>query len=313
MVAQHKRIRALSPNIVVITRSHFCHSVVIPALRLGIPHRINMRIGHKWLLVFATLAVLPARGQSPIMSSVLEPHKDSLYITVFADGNLRTIATQNAEQEATAALGISILRGDSSQWAAEISVASTIDTLRANFAKAILIPGASGGAFQSGVLDVRIFRFFDFVGGIVEETTWGLHAYAAASNSAWETSEEAISVSTVAAGLMAFTELVKRQLGGNGVSLSVEGGLSVRYLGGDVGSFREDVEALIGSRGRSYVGLEGGMQIQFNQISASLQFYKLWDLEEGQTVRGLTGLQVVAGIGVQVNIFNESTSLARGS
>lgn len=224
-------------------------------------------------------------------------------VLVFADGNIRGAARgeSDASRVGTGSLGVS-LAASFATYVATVAIASTQDTVDANYGASLLTP-ASGQSLASALFDVHLQRV-------------PVHFYASVARSLWrvrtEPSVQTASATVVGAGALAYRYIALGDVGGNQVGLKVEFGPSVRWLEGDVRSRSVELqEELLKTSGTVFPGLEAGVQISFGSVSGAAQLYRLWDPDDGVRVDGLTGLQLVAGLGVTGQIFGGPLSSRR--
>ena len=220
---------------------------------------------------------------------------EKTFVSVFADGNIRGVATGSADNSlaGTGVLGVRIQK-PRSIWTAAVNVASTIDTVTEQFGELILLPG-TGSDLLSGVVDAQ-FRYTE---------DWGLHVYLSGSKSLWEVDPATHATSTIAVlgiGATGVRDIYQKTFGANRVGLSLEGGLSLRRIAGDIGTEDAIRTTILGTGKKTFVGIEAGARVTFNSVTAALQFYGFPASSENR-VRGLTGGQFAAGFSVQASIF----------
>lgn len=246
-------------------------------------------------LAVVTLAVaLPSRIQAQSLApsgNLSKADTTKKYVTLFADGNIRGVATAGSKESTTGtgSLGIA-LSSPKITVSAQVTVLSTVDTLRNEVGATILSP-LSGKSFQSGLLDLRVRNVF-------KKLHLGLHGYLGASKSVWAQDTAARASVLGTGGLTAFWS-EEGKVSDNPVGLLIEAGVALRRIGGDIGSAKSLRESMLGTSERTFPGLEGGVQISFNSITAGIGVY--WF--SGKGVNGLTGGQLAAGMTVRGDIF----------
>lgn len=231
--------------------------------------------------------------------------QDTAYVSIFADGNLQGLVADadGAEGLASGALGISVARGEKVLWLASINVASTSDTITNNFGSAILTP-AGGKSLTSGTLELYYKNLFKIRGKEIS-----LHTYASASSAKWKSATDVKSATVSGLGVTIVNDIIDSQSRENSVYLGFEFGLSYRTVLGDAINEEDFLQNTIGIKGNSFLGFEGGLKIKFNRITAGLQGYYLWDIENGEKTDGITSFQIVGGISITGAIFQDKFKL----
>ncbi|MCJ7791693.1 MAG: hypothetical protein MUP49_04735 [Dehalococcoidia bacterium] len=220
---------------------------------------------------------------------------DTVVVRSFASGNLRGVTTGTTDaSSANGSIGISIA------WprvtvAGVINVATSAKRLTSDFGQTILSP-ATGTGFRSGVLELRIANLFQTFAGPL-----GLHIYVSASSNSWSSSSDTTHAPTAAVtGLSALAyRHIATASGDNRVSFGLEAGLSIRNLSGDIVGDDSLRTALLGTRQRTFGGLEGGMTISVNKVTAAVQLY--YYLPRG--VKGVGRVQITTGLSIQADLF----------
>lgn len=220
---------------------------------------------------------------------------DRVRARVFADGTIRGTAEgkQATQGVGTGSLAV-MLQHRHQLWYAALTVASTEDTLTANFGPALLAPG-SGKALSSGLLSVH---YMDLLG-----RGWNLHPYVSTSRHLWSVKDTARSATVLGLGMLLHRELGTEQVGGKQVSLAVELGPTSRFLGGDVLDLDETTrDTGIGTSNTAFFGIESGATLSVGDLVGSVQLYYLFGDDEDR-VLGLSNLQLVAGFSVKGELF----------
>lgn len=232
-------------------------------------------------------------------------------VALYADGSIRqTIEKKDGASPVAGSVGLS--RDDGrSVVSLQINVAASADTVRSSYGGSILTPG-TGGALSSGLIDFRLRpdstrkRFGRF----------GAHFYMSVASTRWATEfsppdsatgDSLVSATTDAAimgvGAQLTIEILNGELSNTPIYAAIDFGVSARQLFGDIANSEAEAQALkqrlYGSTRETFAGLELGLVIQVNNIKAGLTYY----FYDGDS-RGLTDGQVVAGFGIQSNIFS---------
>lgn len=218
-------------------------------------------------------------------------HSDSMIVNIDAQGSIKgLVSNQTSNQETTGSLSISII-SDKVIYYALVNVASTIDTIKSNYSSSILNP-TSGKALTSGLFDIQIKKLF---------WNWGLHIYASGSSSNWAFHDTIKSASVVGVGALFSQPIIPWDWnsGPNMVQCLVEVGPTFRLISGNVISNRAFYQKMLGTDQNVFGGLEGGLKIVFNQITAGIQAYWLF----GKNVEGITSIQLTGGISISGSIF----------
>jgi len=227
------------------------------------------------------------------MGEMLEEtsESDSAYVEIFADGNIQGLV-QNSENApdaiANGTLGISVTKKNII-WVASVNIASTTDTVSSGFGNIVLNP-ASGKSFTSGSLEVFRKNMFN-----LWDKSIGISGYASASSSKWSIGDTTKAASVVGLGLTLVNDIIQSTKGSNTVGLGFDVGLSYRGIYGDISNSESIYQKAIGSTGRHFIGLEGGLEIKFNKITAGLRGYALLN-NKGDNVDGITSFQITGGI-----------------
>jgi hypothetical protein len=225
-------------------------------------------------------------------------------VNVFAEGNIKAIATGSAARgtNANGTLGIAVDFARTT-WVASINAASTADTLRQGYSQLVLSP-AVGATLLSGLVDFR--RQHSFGKGA------STHIYVTGSRSVWkdttiaptDTSRKAASATVLGLGALLSWSIADGKVKESPVGLSIEGGVSLRHIGGDVGSdsvFLKRRSTLESSR-KTFLGLEAGPQLQFGNVVGALHVYWFPEQQTRKTA-GVTGFQLVGGLSIKAPIL----------
>jgi hypothetical protein len=253
--------------------------------------------------VFATFSMfaMVLRAQTLLSWAEKPPLHDTVTVRTFANGNIRGIATGSDTSVSTANGSV----GVSMEWsrvtlAGVINVATSAKRLTADFGQSLLSP-ASGTGFKSGVLEVRFANYLhSFLGPL------GLHIYASASSSTWRSNVDTTHSSNAAVtglGVLLYRQVAAAQ-GDNKVSFGLEAGGSIRHLSGDIVEDKPLRTELLGSAARTFGGLEGGMTIAVNKVTAAVQLYYYWP----RKVAGVSRVQITTGVSLQADLFSFKSS-----
>lgn len=232
-------------------------------------------------------------------------------VALYADGSIRqTIEKRDGANPVAGSVGLS--RDDGrSVVSVQINVAASADTVRSNYGGSILTPG-TGGALSSGLIDYRLRPN----AARKRLSRLGAHFYLSVASTRWATEfsppdsasgDSLVSATTDAAimglGAQLTYEVINGILSSTPIYAAVDIGVSARRLFGDIANSEAEARSLkrrlYGSTSETFAGLEIGLVIQVNNIKAGLTYY----LYDGDS-RGLTDGQVVAGFGIQSNIFS---------
>lgn len=223
-----------------------------------------------------------------------EEEEGGTKVFVTADGNFRGVTNGGGEGApvGTGSLSLTAVTGFANLKAG-IAIASTQDTVRDDFGTAMLAP-ASGRALTSGLLDARLNYL-------------PVHLYFTASRSLWQVQDtpSVITSATTVLGMGAllYGELAAAKVQETDLRLSIEGGVALRFLGGDFMALDSTTRRSVLSTSRSaFIGPEVGMQITVGKMAGALQLYYM-PHNDHDRVPGFSGLQLVAGIGVSGELF----------
>jgi hypothetical protein len=223
-------------------------------------------------------------------------------VGVFAEGNIKSIATGSAARgtSANGTLGIEVDFANTT-WVASINAASTADTLRQSYSQLVLSP-AVGATLLSGLVDFR--RQHSFWRGA------STHVYVTGSRSVWkdttiktgDTARAAASATVLGAGVLLSWTIADGKVKDSPVGLLVEGGVALRHIGGDIGSESAFLQRpnILGTQKRDFVGVEAGPQLRFGNVIGALHVYFF----PGPKAAGITGFQLVGGLSLKAPILN---------
>ena len=245
------------------------------------------------LLTILSMLVSASLANAQTLSSFVSKFSagDTLTATAFASGDVRGLATGETDdsESANGALGLSVSSNHVASVGA-INVASTLQTIDKDFAAVLLSP-SNGKALRSGLAEVRLQQLFG---------KQGLHAYGCVSSSEWVQEEASLNATVVGAGALIYRQLGLEDDSRNKVQFGLEGGIAIRSILGDAASSDSLREVFLGSDRTNFVGLELGMNILVNRVSAGVQFYFF----PGRDVEGVTGGQVTTGISIRGDLFS---------
>ena len=227
---------------------------------------------------------------------------DSAMVFVFADGNVKGLVsnTENNQTSTTGAIGISVIKKNIT-WNASINIASTIDTLNSDFGSIILNP-SSGKQFTSGLLEF-------YARNLIKKYNIGFHGYASGSSSNWSKNDTTKAASIFGLGALMTYDIVNSSTGENEIAFGFEFGPSYRGVFGNISNDEQFYENILGTKGQHFLGLEGGLNIRFNHITAGIQGYLLYDVEQGHKIDGVTSFQITGGISISGSIFKSKVKL----
>ncbi len=235
----------------------------------------------------------PALEAQTLTSLRTQVDSQQVRVIVSADGVARTALTQPG-QDASAGAGALGLRFDWDHWevGAGIAIISTADTITSGFGAAILSPGTTQG--QAANLEV------------VRRGVWkemDLHGYARASQSVWADTAGAASAAVLGVGLLAAWQISASD-DSESVGLRFTGGIGRRSVDGDIAGAPALRERLLGSGRQAFWGLEGGFQMEVNNVGASFGASYYAKGNNGTSIPGLTHFQLTFGLRVQGAIID---------
>jgi hypothetical protein len=209
-------------------------------------------------------------------------------VEVYASGDVRGVLGQSSGGSATTgtgSLGFSFAT-HTAVYTAMVAVASTQDSVTSNYGATVLTP-ATGGSLKSALLDVR-WRRAPFLHTI--------HVYAAYASSLWRYTNQkgeltTQNATTVGLGGLWYHNLQDGNIGETPFQVSVEGGVALRFLAGDVGSDAVARDSTLRTTAKTFFGAEIGFQIVFGRVTGSAMFYYLM----GPRVAGVTRGQIAIG------------------
>ncbi len=246
----------------------------------------------KTLSLFLLLASLCIPVFSQTLKGVNFAEGDSVEVKIFLDGNLRGIANgENNSDETTNASGMVGLEvaSDKSVINLAVNIASSIDSIGTNFGSIVLNP-YSGRSFQSGLLDVRLKQF-------------PLHTYFSVSNLFFKTESNRETASILYYGASYYHSIFSGDVGNNKVEAFWETGLGFRHISGNAANNSDFYQEIFKTDRKFFPGLEGGIQIGFNDLTAGIQVYYLLDGDKDQNINDISGLQITGGVGFRGAFF----------
>jgi hypothetical protein len=246
-----------------------------------------------------------ARYLASRLDEILDTFGPSPAIVVFAEGDIRGVATGDSTKSATGtgSLGANLVtrRGI---WQANIAIASSVDTVSEGYGNSILAPG-TGRSLRSGSLSYHwntpsrryLPDKFHLYGSVSS-----YHWRATSTNSDGSVDTTTTQVSTMGLGALARSEPGCCRVLDNPVLLAIEYGLAARWLNGNISGRRDLRSTLLGTDRSAFVGPELGLQLSFGKATASLAAYYLFG-KKGEHVDGLTDLQIIAAFTASSEIF----------
>jgi hypothetical protein len=223
--------------------------------------------------------------------------QDSMVVSVFGNGNLKTAVADTAgAARVQGALGV-VRSTCAADFTVQLNVAATSDTIRANFGTSLLAP-ATGGFLKAGLVDFRASDALRIGAGRV-----GIHVYSTASTSDWGvpgTDTVTFQATVLGIGAGIYKGLLRNAFDDTFVAVDLEVGAAYRGLYGDLVSDRNDAirARMLGSEAQHFLGLELGFSLQVSQVRGGLHFYYFPKTQ----IAGLGGGQVVAGFALQGGI-----------
>ena len=248
-----------------------------------------------------------ARFAANTLTSVLNELGEAPTVQLFAEGDIRGVATGDSTKGATGtgSLGLT-LRNRFGMWQASLAVASTTDTVTKGFGNTVLSP-STGRGLGSGLVsyfwDAPVSPYLPQV----------VHVYGSLSTFKWSgeylnggapetvTTDAAV----LALGVLGRSVPACCRVGDNPVTLALEYGIAARWLNGNAIAHKEWRRQTLNTDQTVFVGPEVGLQIAFGKVTGSLAAYYLVS-NYNPHVDGLTKLQVLAA-------FTASSEVFRGS
>jgi hypothetical protein len=256
---------------------------------------------------------VPSAAWSQGLRTVSFGDRDRAYVELFADGNLKSLLSQNSganPQTAAGSLGLTY-RTESFLAHLLVNAVGQSEPVRRNHGSSLLAP-ASGPSLSAGLLDLAL-RIAS-LGPVCEDLA--LRAYGSVSSSKWisapsTASEAEYGVVVGGAGGTLRCVMFSGPLstggdvtggGDNHVAAYLEVGPSFRTMGGEIAESQNEAVrlALLGTTERPQWGVEASLGLEVNGFKAGLTLYNF-----PGDIPGMTDGQVVAGFSVQ-------TALLRG-
>ena len=258
------------------------------------------------LLIFAASSVTAQTLQpATVVGASDEPGID-----VFAGGNIKDVLGQpDATVSASGNLGLRY-RGRVYVVNALVNIAGTRDTITRGHGASLLQP-AAGTALNAGLLDVRTPRFQLIRGCVGNEHRipchFGLHAYISASTGLWARTDPVDTNSIVrtyevpswGSGLDVSYTFANGFMGADRkpVAMILDVGWATRHIRGELGMDDAARDSVILTRERNFSGIEVGLTVQYDLITAGITYYYF-----GGRVSGFSRGQIVAGASIQSNL-----------
>ena len=248
----------------------------------------------------------PQVADSIIDSIVGRLRKDSMVVSVFGNGNVKTaIADTTGATRVQGALGV-VRSTCAADFTVQLNVAATSDTIRGNFGTTLLAP-ATGGFLKAGLVDFRAADAVRIGSGRI-----GIHVYTTASTSDWEVPGPdtlVFQATVLGLGGGVYKQLLRNDFDGTFVAVGLEIGAAYRGLYGDLVSDRNDAArvSMLGSEAQHFIGLEVGFSLQVSQLRGGLHFYYFPRTD----IAGLGRGQVVAGFALQGGLIGKRVERLR--
>jgi len=224
-------------------------------------------------------------------------------ITVFATGNIRSIATNKTPEPTTTGTGTLGATYASSKhvFSAQFSVASTLDTTKSGFGSYLLAP-LNGKSLKSAAIEWYPKLNWS-------NNSW-LHLYGNFASSLWEVQKDTIykNISTIGIGVLYHHRIFEGLIAETTVGLDGEIGIVGRWLDGDIRHLLND-EAntakylkAFPTKKSFFTGLEAGLTLNFGQVVGALQVFYFFSKKD-EPIDGLTKLQISVGLSVRGDII----------
>jgi|GEM_PF-6062096 len=224
-------------------------------------------------------------------------------ISVFATGNIRSIATNKAPEPTTTGTGSlgATYASSKNVYSAQFSVASTLDSTKSGFGSYLLAP-LNGKSLKSAIIE-----WFPKLNW--SQNSW-LHVYGNFASSLWEVQKDSIyrNVSTLGLGLLYHHRIFEGLIAETEVGLDGEIGLAGRWLSGDVRNLLNSPVSkakylnIFPTEKNFFTGIEGGLSLNFGQVVGALQAFYIFPKKD-EPIDGLTGLQLSVGLSVRGDII----------
>jgi len=254
------------------------------------------------LILSCSLIQINVNGQSlkGLFSSTNS--EDSVKVTIYADGNVKALLTEDNKSATSlnGSVGL-IIESSDKIWDISMNLVSDIDTLESGFGAVILNP-ANGKKILSGLVDFNS-----------KHKWWGrefgFHFYGTASSSRWSfmkgTDKITKSATVAGIGMLLRKDLIKTSLLKRSLAGSFEFGISGRGIFGNISNNKEYIELAIGSKGNLFLGFEGGLNINYENINFGLHGYWLFDTKEKLRIDDITSFQITGGVSIRAPFYSE--------
>jgi hypothetical protein len=248
-------------------------------------------------------ATLSAQGEASSRESVLAPSDcpapttgdptDTAFVQIVAEGSIRTAieARSGNPSGGSGALGLTYERRNRITIAVQITVASSIDTLRAGFGAFVLSPSVAK-TFTTTVGATLPFhhRRFGFHGEIFfAGATWGDSAVR----------NDAATAIVLGFDPSVYYSVLSGTLGSTRVGVRVLAGGSGRLLMGDIAARSAMRRRFLGNNGKTFGGIQSGLRMSVGGVSGTFKLFYFW----GDKVAGLTHGQASAIFAVTAPMF----------
>ncbi len=284
-------------------------------LLLLFTHVVNVSFSQR-----ITTKVIAEEADSTREINTMNP--GTTFVSLYADGTLQSLASEPGNESgiANGSLGIIVKRGKV-VWGASISVASTVDTVDSNFGNVVLNAG-SGKGLASGLIDHYryvdnspfkwLFKIFDR--SFDQQGAGYYHFYVSTSSSLWRSQNNnglVRNANVLGSGVLYGIDIVDSPEP-NSIGFGVEAGFSYRGILGDIhNDVVTDIEVqnlykeLFGTTRKHFPGLEGGLYIRFNKITAGIRGYYMFNNRNRELIDGITSFQIAGNISISSPVFTK--------
>jgi hypothetical protein len=229
-------------------------------------------------------------------------------IAVFASGNIRNIATNDAPEPTTTGTGTlgATYASSNHVLSVQFTVAATLDTTRSGFGSYLLAP-LNGKSLRSALIEwLPKLNWSD--------RSW-LHLYGNFAASTWEVQKDSIykNVTNMGLGVLYHHRIFEGLLAETEVGLDGEIGLAGRWLAGDIRNMlKQEVTtakylATFPTKRSFFTGIEAGFTLNFGQVVGSAQAFYFFPKKD-EPIDGLTGFQLSVGLSVRGDIIRGALS-----